>query len=220
MGKKNLLESTWYYLVTKSDFWISMLESHIILVLWASCIVIAIGVPTGILISRNKRLRSAILGIFSLLYTVPILALFGLLIPLMGIGVKSALVALSIYGIIPVIRNACAGIEQVEQSVKEAAIGMGASKSQLLFKVELPLALPIIFAGIRTSITMIFSVATYAVFIGAGGMGTIILVGMRTFNNGMLLAGTALVASTTILLDRLIGWWEKGIQKRFGFVKS
>jgi osmoprotectant transport system permease protein len=94
---------------------------------------------------------------------------------------------------------------------------MGANKLQLLFKIELPLAFPVIFAGIRTSIVMNFSIATYAIFIGGGGMGTIIMQGLRTFNNGKLVAGTIVVALATILLDRLIGMAEKMINKRFGF---
>jgi osmoprotectant transport system permease protein len=206
----------WNYIVTKSDFWISMLGSHVKLVIWASCIVIILGVPIGILISRYKSLREPVLNVIGVLYTIPILGLFGFLIPLMGIGLKPALIALTIYGILPVIRNACVGIENVSPSVKEAAVGMGANGTQLLFRVELPLALPVIFAGIRTAIVMNFSVATYAVFIGAAGMGTIILVGMRTFNDGMLVAGTVLLAVTTVLLDRLLGWLEKIVQRKYG----
>jgi len=206
----------WNYIVSKSDFWLSALGSHVQLVLWASIIVIVLGVPIGIFISRHKKLRDPVLSVIGVLYTIPILGLFGFLIPLMGIGLKPALIALTIYGLLPVIRNSCVGIENVSPSVKEAALGMGANRTQLLFKVELPLAFPVIFAGIRTAIVMNFSVATYAVFIGAAGMGTIILVGMRTFNEGMLVAGTILLAVTTVLLDRLLGWLEKMVQRKYG----
>ncbi len=215
--KSNFLwANVWNYIVSKSDFWISMLGSHVKLVVLASCIVIVLGIPIGILISRHRSLRDPVLGFIGVLYTIPILGLFGFLIPLMGIGLKPALIALTIYGILPVIRNACVGIENVSPAVKEAAIGMGANRLQLLFRVELPLAFPVIFAGIRTAIVMNFSVATYAVFIGAAGMGTIILVGMRTFNDGMLVAGTILLAVTTVLLDRLLGWLEKIVQRKYG----
>ncbi len=219
MRTNPLWMNVWNYLVSKADFWGSMLASHFMLVVWSSCIVIILGVPLGLLISRNKRLRDAVLGVIGVLYTIPILALFGFLIPLMGIGLKPALIALSIYGIMPVIRNTCVGIEQVSASFKEAADGMGANRAQILFRVELPLAFPVIFAGIRTAIVMSFSVATYAVFIGAAGMGTIILIGMRTYNEGMLVSGTVLLALTTVLVDRLLGWLEKGVQKKFGMVE-
>lgn len=215
MEKDHLWMSTWKYLASKSDFWMSTLLSHVVIVVWASLIVIFLGVVLGILITRIKSIRGVVFGVAGLFYTIPILALMGLFIPLMGIGLKPALVALSMKGILPVIRNTYAGINQVSPKFKEAAIGLGANKIQLLLKIELPLAFPVIFAGIRTAVVMNFSMATYAVFIGAGAMGTIILVGMRTFNDGMLLAGTMIVAIATILLDRILGWIEKSIQKRF-----
>ena len=132
MRTNPLWMNVWNYLVSKADFWGSMLASHFMLVVWSSCIVIILGVPLGLLISRNKRLRDAVLGVIGVLYTIPILALFGFLIPLMGIGLKPALIALSIYGIMPVIRNTCVGIEQVSASFKEAADGMGANRAQIL----------------------------------------------------------------------------------------
>jgi osmoprotectant transport system permease protein len=155
-------------------------------VLWATFFTIIIGVPVGIFIARSEKLRNIVLGSVSVLYTIPILAFFGFLIPIMGIGSKSALVALVIYGLLPVIRNSCVGITQVHPMLKESARGMGANNLQLFFRVEIPLAFPVIFAGIRTALVMNFSLATYAVFIGAGGMGRIIMQGIRTFNTGML----------------------------------
>jgi osmoprotectant transport system permease protein len=156
-----------------------------------------------------------VLGSVSVLYTIPILAFFGFLIPIMGIGTRSALIALVIYGLLPVIRNSCVGITQVHPMIKEAARGMGTNKWQLLMKVEIPLAFPVIFAGIRTALVMNFSLATYAVFIGAGGMGRIIMQGIRTFNTSMLLAGILLVVITTVILERAIGYIDVRIQKRF-----
>ncbi|MEW5784301.1 MAG: ABC transporter permease [Bacillota bacterium] len=214
-----LFADAWAYFTLKREFMFLVLKDHVTLVLWATLFTILIGVPVGIVIARTKRLKEIVLGFVGILYTIPILAFFGFLIPIMGIGTRPALVALIIYGLLPVIRNTCVGINQVHPMTKEAALGMGASSLQLLFRVEIPLAFPVIFAGIRTALVMNFSLATYAVFIGAGGMGRIIMQGIRTYNTGMLLAGILLVVITTVLLDRSVGRVDHGIQKRFSLGK-
>lgn len=210
-----LLASAWAYFMNRQDLMFEVLKEHVTLVLWATFFTIIIGVPVGIAISRTEKLRNMILGSVSVLYTIPILALFGFLIPIMGIGSTPALIALIIYGLLPVIRNSCVGITQVHPMLKESAKGMGANNLQLLFRVEIPLAFPVIFAGIRTALVMNFSLATYAVFIGAGGMGRIIMQGIRTFNTGMMLAGILMVVITTVLLERMVGVIDNRIQKRY-----
>jgi osmoprotectant transport system permease protein len=211
----NILTSAWNYFLNRQDLMFIVLKEHVTLVLWATFFTIVIGVPVGIFIARSEKLRNIVLGSVSILYTIPILAFFGFLIPIMGIGSRPALVALVIYGLLPVIRNSCVGITQVHPMLKESARGMGANNLQLLFRVEIPLAFPVIFAGIRTALVMNFSLATYAVFIGAGGMGRIIMQGIRTYNTGMLLAGILLVVITTVLLERTVGFVDNRIQKRF-----
>jgi len=211
----DLLTNAWNYFLNRQDLMFIVLKDHVTLVLWATFFTIIIGVPVGIFIARSEKLRNIVLGSVSVLYTIPILAFFGFLIPIMGIGSKPALIALVIYGLLPVIRNSCVGITQVHPMLKESARGMGANNLQLLFRVEIPLAFPVIFAGIRTALVMNFSLATYAVFIGAGGMGRIIMQGIRTFNTGMLLAGILLVVITTVLLERTVGFVDNRIQKRF-----
>jgi len=210
-----LLIGAWNYFLNKQDLMIAVLKEHVNLVLWATLLTILIGAPLGILIARTQKARDIVLGSVSVLYTIPILAFFGFLIPIMGIGTRPALIALVIYGLLPVIRNSCVGITQVHPMIKEAARGMGTNNWQLLFKVEIPLAFPVIFAGIRTALVMNFSLATYAVFIGAGGMGRIIMQGIRTYNTSMLLAGILMVVITTVLLERIIGYVDRRIQKRF-----
>ncbi len=211
----DLLTSAWNYFLKRQDLMFTVLMEHVNLVLWATFFTIIIGVPVGIFIARSEKLRNIVLGSVSVLYTIPILALFGFLIPIMGIGSKPALVALVIYGLLPVIRNSCVGITQVHPMLKESARGMGANNLQLLFRVEIPLAFPVIFAGIRTALVMNFSLATYAVFIGGGGMGRIIMQGIRTYNTGMLLAGILMVVITTVILERTVGFVDNRIQKRF-----
>lgn len=210
-----LLAGAWAYFLNRQDLMFEVLKEHVTLVLWATFFTVIIGVPLGIAISRTEKLRDMVLGSVSILYTIPILALFGFLIPVMGIGSTPALIALVVYGLLPVVRNSCVGIIQVHPLLKESARGMGANDLQLLFKVEIPLAFPVIFAGIRTALVMNFSLATYAVFIGAGGMGRIIMQGIRTFNTGMMLAGILMVVITTVLLERLVGVIDNRIQKRY-----
>lgn len=211
----DLLISAWNYFLSKQDLMFTVLKEHVNLVLWATFFTITIGVPVGIVIAKFEKLRNIVLSSVSVLYTIPILAFFGFLIPIMGIGSKPALIALVIYGLLPVIRNSCVGITQVHPMLKESARGMGANNLQLLFRVEIPLAFPVIFAGIRTALVMNFSLATYAVFIGAGGMGRIIMQGIRTFNTGMLLAGILMVVITTVFLERMVGLIDNRIQRRF-----
>ncbi len=208
----------WNIFILKKEVILSALGIHILLVVWSSLIAITLGVTIGILISRSQKLGEVVIGFAGVLYTIPILAFLGFLIPIMGIGTKPAVIALTIYGILPILRNTCVGINQVSSAAKEAAVGVGASKWQVLTRVELPLAFPVIIAGIRTSVVMNFSLATYATFIGGGGMGNVIMQGMRTYNNGLLIAGTLVVAFATVFLDRIIGWLEHGVQKKYGLL--
>lgn len=207
MGE-NVFADCLRYLTTKTDVILPAMKTQIYLMIIASLITTAIGIPLGILAHRTKRLKTLVIGGAGILYTIPILAMFGFLIPVMGIGDKTAIVAMVIYGVLPILQNTYTGINEVNPSVWEAAQGMGTSRLQMLFKVELPLALPVILAGVRTSVVMNVSIATFAVFIGAGGMGTIIIQGMRTYNGGMLLAGTMLVAVLAVIIDRSLGFLQ------------
>lgn len=183
------------------------------LVLVASIATVVIGVPVGILVTGIRVLKNIVLKIAGVLYTIPVLAMFGLLIPIFGIGNEPALIALTIYGILPILQNTCIGIAEVSPAVLEASRGMGASNAQLLFKIRLPLAMPAIMAGIRTSVVMNISVATFAVFIGAGGLGTVIMQGIRTFQNGMLIPATVLVALVAMAAERLLALAEKAMAR-------
>lgn len=201
------------YLLTRQEVIWPAMKIQLYLMLVASIITAAIGIPLGILAQRYPRLKAPVIGGAGILYTIPILAMFGFLIPMLGIGNKTALLAMVIYGILPVLQNTYTGINEVNPFIKEAARGMGASSGQLLLKVEIPLALPVILAGVRTSVVMNVSIATFAVFIGAGGMGSIIVQGMRTYNSGMLLAGTLLVAVLAVVVDRILGWLQGKMMK-------
>lgn len=165
---------------------------------------VAIGVPAGILITRRKKWSGLVLGFAGVMQTIPSIALLGFMIPLLGIGPKPAIVALFLYALLPIIRNTFTGINGVDPSVTEAATGMGLSKRQLLYKVQLPLALPVIMAGIRTATVINVGVATLAAYIAAGGLGEFIFGGIALNNTNMMLAGAIPAALLAILFDWLL----------------
>jgi osmoprotectant transport system permease protein len=184
---------------------------HIELSFVALIIAIIISVPTGILLTRYQRFASPIIGVASLFQTIPSLALLGFMIPLLGIGWTPAIVALTIYGLLPILRNTYTGIMNVDKSMKQAGIGMGMTSLQVLFKVELPLALSVIMAGIRTSTVLIIGVATLAALIGAGGLGDLIFRGIAMVSAELILAGAIPAALMALIFDTLLEWLEKAV---------
>ncbi|MET3877561.1 ABC transporter permease/substrate-binding protein [Chitinophaga sp. OAE865] len=165
---------------------------------------VAIGVPAGILISRKKRLAAPVLGFAGVMQTIPSIALLGFMIPLLGIGPKPAIVALFLYALLPIVRNTYTGIRGVDPNVTEAATGMGMSRRQMLLKVQLPLAMPVILAGIRTATVINVGVATLAAYIAAGGLGEFIFGGIALNNTNMMLAGAIPAALLALLFDWLL----------------
>ena len=163
-----------------------------------------IAVPAGIFISRHPAWGEPLIQLCGMLYTVPSLALLGLLIPFLGLGWLPTIVALTIYALLPLLRNTYVGIREVDAALKEAATGMGATDRQLLGQVEWPLALPFIMAGLRTVTVMTIGIATLGALVGAGGMGVLIFRGLHMMDNTLLLAGTLPVALLAVAADNLL----------------
>lgn len=182
---------------------------HIYLSFVALAVGIAIALPLGILVARYRRIAEPVIGITAIFQTIPSLALFGFLVPLIGIGAKTALIALIIYALLPILRNTYTGISNIDESMIEAGRGMGMTKSQLLWQIEFPLALPFIMAGIRTATVLTVGIATLATFVGAGGLGDVIYRGLQSYNNSLVLAGALPVALLAILFDLILKWIEK-----------
>jgi len=178
--------------------------THVGLTFISLFIAIFIGLPTGILIARRRKLSGIVLGFAGVLQTIPSIALLGFMIPLLGIGAKPAIAALFLYSLLPIIRNTYTGITGVDAAIKEAAKGMGMNNRQSLFKIELPLAMPVIFAGIRTATVINVGVATLAAYIGAGGLGEFIFGGIALNNTNMILAGAIPAALLAVILDFLL----------------
>lgn len=185
---------------------------HLWMVGISTLIAVAVGIPLGILISRKPVLRSPVIAAANIIQTIPSLALFGFLLPAPWIGDRAgrlAILALTLYALLPLIRNTYAGIEGVDPAVVEAARGMGLTGWQLLFKVELPLASSVILAGIRVAVVISVGLATIAAAIGAGGLGELIFRGLAMVNNSVILAGAIPAALMALAADVLLGWLER-----------
>lgn len=197
-------QSLWQFLVEQQHKILIQVIQHLGLTFIALLFAIVIGLPLGILISRKKKLATPVLTVAGILQTIPSIALLGFMIPVFGIGPQPAIIALLIYALLPIIRNTYTGISGVNDNVIEAAKSLGMTKSQLLLKVELPLAMPVIVAGIRTAAVINVGVATLASFVAAGGLGEFIFGGISLNNSNMILAGAIPAALLAIIVDQII----------------
>ncbi len=221
--------SFWTFLQQNWSELLKLAREHLSLVLISTLVAIAIGIPTGVLLTRKQALRNPVLGIANVMQTIPSLALFGFLIPLPfigGIGARTAIVALVLYALLPIIRNTVTGILGVDQNVREAAVAMGMTDHQILWQVELPLAMSVILTGVRVATVISVGVTTIAAAVGAGGLGVYIFRGLRQDNN-LLLAGAIAAAFMALAADFLFGLLEQRFaiaarneKKRFGIFQK
>ena len=202
-------QSFWQFIIEQHEKLFTQVVQHLGLTFLSLLLAIIVGIPLGILISRKRKLSNPVLGIAGILQTIPSIALLGFMIPAFGIGATPAIIALLIYALLPIIRNTYTGITGVDLTVIEAAKAMGMNKKQMLFKVELPLAMPVIIAGIRTAAVINVGVATLASFVAAGGLGEFIFGGISLNNTNMILAGAIPAALLAVLLDQVIAVLQK-----------
>jgi osmoprotectant transport system permease protein len=189
---------------------------HIGLVAASMAISLAIGLPLGITLVRRVKLRRWVIGAANVVQTIPSLALFGFLIPVPwigGVGASTAIVALSLYALLPILQNTYTGIAEVDPAVIESARGMGMTSRQVLWQVQLPLAAPVLLAGIRVATVLCIGVTTIAAAIGAGGLGVFIFRGVAMVNNQVILAGAIPAAGLAIAADITLGFFQRGIAK-------
>ncbi len=187
---------------------------HLELTLISLFIANLIAIPLGIFLTRFQRWADAVIGVTAVIQTIPSLALLGFMIPLLGIGKGPAIVALTLYGLLPILRNTYAGINGVSPAAVEAGIGMGMTSRQVLMMVELPMALPIIMAGVRTATVLLVGVATLAGLIGAGGLGDLIFRGIAMVNPQLILAGAVPAAVMAIAFDYVLKQMEIKVQPK------
>ena len=207
--------SPWKFFLEHRSEILGATFDHLTLVLIAMTFAIAIAVPLGMLIVQHRHLRTIALGVASIFQTIPSLALFGFLIPIPfigGIGRRTAIVALVLYALLPILRNTYVGLTNIDPAILEAAEAMGMTNTQILLRVRLPLALNVILAGIRTATVITIGVATIAAAIGAGGLGTFIFRGVAMVNDSVILAGAIPAALLAILADLLLAQLERRLK--------
>ena len=208
-----MLSEMFQLLTGRWDFFAELLMEHILISLIAIVIAIVIGGITGILISEYQRAAKPTMAVINFLYTIPSISMLGFLIPFSGVGNATAVIALTIYALLPMVRNTHTGIAGVDPAILEAATGMGSTPWQVLVKIKLPLAMPVILSGIRSMVTMTIALAGIASFIGAGGLGVAIYRGITTNNAAMTLVGSLLIALLALAVDALLGLIERWIGK-------
>ena len=191
------------------NFFLNLTVEHILISLLAISIASVLGIILGIIISEYRRFSGLILGTVNILYTIPSIALLGFFITITGVGNTTALIALIIYALLPIIRSTYTGIVNINPLIIEASEGMGSTKLQQLFKVKLPLALPVLMSGIRNMVTMTIALAGIASFVGAGGLGVAIYRGITTNNSAMTFLGSLLIAILALIFDFILGIIEK-----------
>jgi osmoprotectant transport system permease protein len=209
---------SWYdFLIhNRAEVWARSVE-HIGLVAASMGIALAIGLPLGIAIVRRTALQRWVIGAANVVQTIPSLALFGFLIPVPwigGVGASTAIVALALYALLPILSNTSTGIAEVDPAVVEAARGMGMTPRQVLWQVQLPLAAPVLLAGVRVATVLCIGIATIAAAVGAGGLGVFIFRGVSMVNNSVILAGAIPAALLAIVADTALGLFERRIARK------
>ena len=197
-----------------------LLIEHLTIVLCAICIAIVAGLILGVVAYLFPVARKVILNLADLLQTIPSLAMLGLIMIVIGAGKQTVIAGLALYSLLPIIRNTVLGLTEVSPAIKEAAMGCGTTKFQSLFQVELPMAFPVVFTGIRIATVNSISTAVFATFVGGGGIGSVIYRGIRIQNMGMILSGTAALMIMAVFFDTLMGWVERRMTAKNSSVAS
>ncbi|WP_160721014.1 ABC transporter permease/substrate-binding protein [Bacillus sp. USDA818B3_A] len=198
----------WNYLTGNFDQILSLLGEHVYLSIVSVLIAIIIGIPLGILISNEPKLSKPIIGTANVIQAIPSLALLGFIIPFIGIGSTPAIVMVVLYSLLPIVKNTYTGLTNIDRDILEAAKGIGLTKGQTMKKVQLPLAFPMIMAGIRISAVTAVGLMTIAAFVGAGGLGYLVFSGVQTVDNHMILAGAIPACILALLIDFVVGKLE------------
>lgn len=215
-----MIKEIWTLLTERTGFFAGLLLEHLEISLFAIVIAILAGGLAGILISEFQRTAKPALAVINFLYTIPSISMLGFLIPFSGVGNATAVIALTIYALLPMVRNTHTGMVNVDPAILEAAKGMGSTRTQILFKIKLPLAMSVIMSGIRSMVTMTIALAGIASFIGAGGLGVAIYRGITTNNSAMTMTGSLLIAVLALVVDSLLGFIERRMKMRSAKAKK
>ncbi|WP_159640545.1 ABC transporter permease [Erysipelothrix anatis] len=195
---------------------LSKIGEHLLISAAALLLGCLIAIPLGVIVSRNKKLAQFTISIASVLQTIPSLALLAMIVPIMGVGRVPAIIALCIYSLLPILRNTVLGMEGVNPGIVDASKGMGMNTLQQIFKVQLPLALSVIMAGVRLSATYVLAWTTLASYIGAGGLGDFIFSGLNNFDFNLIIAGSLPIMILAFIVDLLLEKVEMKISPQTG----
>lgn len=209
----NVISGAFQLMQSRHDFFLGLLGDHLRISFTAVCIAMVLGLIIGILVSEFSFVSKPVIAVVNLLYTIPSISLLGFLIPFSGIGDTTAIIALTIYALLPMVRNTFTGMTTVSSQLLDAATAMGSTRMQVLLRVRLPLALPVIVGGIRSMTVMTIALSGVSSFIGAGGLGVAVYRGITTNNKSMTLAGSILIALLAVVADFFIGLVERVVKK-------
>lgn len=210
-----MIKEVFQLYIDRWQFFLELIMEHLKIAGISILIAAIIGLILGVFISEYKKTSPLILGITNFVYTIPSISLLGFLIPFSGIGNTTAVIALTIYALLPMVRNTYTGIDNIDSSIIESAKGMGSTSFEILYKVKLPLATTVILSGLRNMVVMTIALAGIASFIGAGGLGVAIYRGITTNNTSMTIAGSLLIALLALVSDFIIGSIEKIIKRKW-----
>ncbi len=205
----SLFTRTVTYLTRRGDMVWELLLEHLWLVLVSIGIAIVVSVVVGIVISYYSGLAMTVLAVCQILMTIPSMAMLGFMVPLFGIGFTTGVIALILYSLLPIVRNTYTGINEISPAVVESAVGMGMTEWRILIKIKIPLARPVIMAGIRTATVMITGIAAIAAYVGAGGLGELIFQGISRSQEPMIIVGALGVSIIALTFDFILSWGER-----------
>jgi len=215
LGEVEMIKEVFLLYIDRWQFFLKLTMEHLKISGISILIASIIGLILGIFISEYKKTSPFILGITNFVYTIPSISLLGFLIPFSGIGNTTAVITLTIYALLPMVRNTYTGIENIDPSIIESAKGMGSTPFEILCKVKLPLATSVILSGLRNMVIMTIALGGIASFIGAGGLGVAIYRGITTNNKTMTIAGSLLIALLALIFDFIIGSIDKIIKRKW-----
>lgn len=197
------------YIQRRGDLLGELVLEHLWLVIVSVSIAVVLSVFLGVLISYKASLAATVLTICQILMTIPSMAMLGFMVPLFGIGFTTGVLALILYALLPIVRNTYTGIKEISPAVVESALGMGMTEWRILTKIKIPLARPVIMAGIRTATVMVVGIAAIAAYVGAGGLGELIFQGISRSNEPMIIIGAVGVSIIALAFDFILSWGER-----------
>lgn len=215
MANLNTWEQFWYYLVNNGSYVLSQFVRHFLISIYGVLLAAIIGIPIGIIIARKRQLSAFVISVANVIQTVPSLAMLSIVMLGLGLGVNTVIFTVFLYSLLPIIKNTYTGMASVDKTILDSGKGMGMTSFQILYMVELPLAMSVIMAGIRNALVVAIGITAIGAFVGAGGLGDIIVRGTNATNGGaIILAGALPTAMMAIISDLILGFFQRRLEPK------